>query len=42
MEKNLAYLADLLGHSSIETTRIYVAASVREHEALLNKMKLVF
>lgn len=42
IEKNLVYLADLLGHSSIETTRIYVAASMREHEALLNKMKLVF
>ena len=27
-EKNMAHLADILGHSSIETTRIYVAASI--------------
>lgn len=28
IEKNLSHLADILGHSSIETTRIYVAASI--------------
>lgn len=41
VEKNLAHLADILGHSSIETTRIYVAVSAREHEKILEKMGLV-
>lgn len=41
VEKNLALLADILGHSSIETTRIYVAASVRVHEHILRKMQLI-
>lgn len=41
VEKNLAYLADVLGHSRIETTRIYVAASVAAHEKILNQMELV-
>lgn len=41
VEKNLAHLADVLGHSSIETTRIYVAASAREYEKTLKRMKLV-
>ena len=41
IERNLCHLADILGHSSIETTRIYVAASTRQHERTLRKMKLV-
>lgn len=41
VEKNLAHLADVLGHSRIETTRIYVAASVTAHEKILSRMKLV-
>ncbi len=41
IEKNLAHLADVLGHSRIETTRIYVAVSVSEHQRTLSKMKLV-
>ena len=41
-EKDLAHLADLLGHSSIETTRIYVAVSARAHEQILEKMRLIF
>ena len=41
LEKNLAHLADILGHSSIETTRIYVSVSEREHQKTLAKMKLV-
>ncbi len=32
IEKDLSHLADVLGHSSIETTRIYVATSARQHE----------
>ena len=38
IDRNLPRLADILGHSSIETTRIYVAASVKEHEKILEKM----
>lgn len=41
MEKNISKLADLLGHSSIETTRIYIMESGAEHERLLNKMRLL-
>lgn len=40
IEKNLAHLADVLGHSSLETTRIYVAVSTEAHYQILNKMKL--
>jgi len=39
--KNLAHLADVLGHSRIETTRIYVAVSAAAHEKILDKMKLI-
>ena len=41
VEKNLAHLADILGHSSIETTRIYVAASASFYERTLHRMKLI-
>lgn len=41
VEKNLAHLADVLGHSRIETTRIYVAVSASAHERILNKMQLI-
>ena len=41
VEKNLAHLADVLGHSRIETTRIYVAASASVHEKILNRMQLI-
>lgn len=41
IEKNLAHLADVLGHSNIETTRIYVAVSAAAHEQVLNRMGLV-
>ncbi len=42
IKKDLCHLADILGHSSIETTRIYTATSAREQEAILNQMNLVF
>jgi len=32
MEKDIMKLGDLLGHSSIETTRIYIMATGKEHE----------
>lgn len=41
IEKNLAHLADILGHSSVETTRIYVAKDIQEHERTLMKMRLI-
>lgn len=41
IEKNLSKLADVLGHSSIETTRIYIMESGAEHERLLNQMHLL-
>ena len=39
---DVAKLADLLGHSSIETTRIYLISSGTEHERLLNSLQLVW
>ena len=41
IEKNLSKLADVLGHSNIETTRVYIMESGMEHERLLNRMKLL-
>lgn len=41
IEKNISKLADLLGHSSIETTRIYIMESGSEHERMLNRMHLL-
>lgn len=41
MDKDPLRLADLMGHSSLNTTRIYTAASGSEHEMWLNKMHLV-
>ena len=41
LEKNLSKLADLLGHSSIETTRIYIMESGAEHQKLLERMHLL-
>jgi len=39
--KDIGKLADILGHSSIETTRIYIKTSSQEHRQLLEKMKVV-
>ena len=36
--QDIAKLADLLGHSSVETTRIYVATSSNEHRAILDRL----
>lgn len=41
VDKNLAHLADVLGHSRIETTRIYVAVSAAAHQRTLNRMRLI-
>ena len=41
LERDLAKLADLLGHSSINTTRIYVRTTCAEHRKYLEQMQLV-
>ena len=41
MEKDIAKLADLLGHASVETTRIYLMESGREHERKVARLGLV-
>ena len=40
-EKDIAKLADLLGHASINTTRIYIMESGEEHERRMEKLGLV-
>ena len=40
-EKDIAKLADLLGHASINTTRIYVMESGAEHERRMERLGLV-
>lgn len=39
--RDIAKLADVLGHSSIETTRIYLAATGAEHVRQLERLRLV-
>lgn len=39
--KDIAKLADLLGHSSINTTRIYIMTTGKEHRRQLDRMGLV-
>lgn len=41
LEKDLVRLADILGHSSIETTRIYTKTSIRKCQGIMEKMNLV-
>lgn len=41
LEKDISRLADLLGHSSINTTRIYTLESGKQHVKQLERMKLV-
>lgn len=41
VEKDIAKLADVLGHSSIETTRIYIRTTGEEHQRQLDCMNLV-
>ena len=40
-QRDIAKLADVLGHSSIETTRIYLISSGQEHRAVLDRLQLV-
>lgn len=41
INKDIAKLADVLGHSSINTTRIYLMSTGKEHSNLLNKLQLI-
>lgn len=40
-QRDIAKLADVLGHSNIETTRIYLLSSGQEHQAVLDRLQLV-
>ncbi|HJA92168.1 MAG TPA: tyrosine-type recombinase/integrase [Candidatus Eisenbergiella merdipullorum] len=42
MEKDISHLADLLGHSSINTTRIYTTWSGRKQAEKLEKLELLW
>lgn len=41
MDKDIAKLADILGHASIDTTRIYIASSGKEHLQKMQRMHLI-
>lgn len=41
IEKDIAKLADVLGHTSIDTTRIYIITTGAEHKRKLETMRLV-
>lgn len=41
IEKDIAKLADILGHSNINTTRIYIITTCGEHRKRMERMKLV-
>lgn len=40
LKKDVVHLADLLGHASVETTRIYTASSGIGHSQVLSQMRL--
>lgn len=41
LEKDLVRLADILGHSSIETTRIYTKAGIKKCQSIMDRMDLL-
>ncbi len=41
IEKDIAKLADILGHSSINTTRIYIITTGNEHRQRMESMRLI-
>lgn len=41
IEKDIAKLADILGHSSIDTTRIYIISTGTEHRKRMENMQLI-
>ena len=40
LEKDIVKLADILGHSSIETTRIYIISTGKEHRRRMEQMRV--
>lgn len=41
IEKDIAKLADILGHSNVNTTRIYIVTSSVEHKRKMENMRLI-
>lgn len=41
IEKDIAKLADILGHSSINTTRVYIVTTGNEHRQRMESMRLI-
>ena len=41
IEKDIAKLADILGHSNINTTRIYIISTGTEHRKRMENMRLI-
>lgn len=41
IEKDIAKLADILGHSNINTTRIYIMTTFAEHKRKMENMRLI-
>ena len=41
IEKDIAKLADILGHSNINTTRIYIISTGAEHRRKMERMRLI-
>ncbi len=41
LEKDIVKLADILGHSSINTTRIYIVSTGAEHRRRMERMRLI-
>ena len=41
LEKDLSRLADILGHSNVNTTRIYTAESGAAHARQMNRLGLI-
>lgn len=42
IEKDISRLADILGHSNINTTRIYTKETCTQHEKIMSKMQLLY
>lgn len=41
IEKDIAKLADILGHSNIDTTRIYIMTAGGEHQRKIDRLGLI-
>ena len=41
MEKDVVKLADILGHSSVDTTRIYTISTGTEHRRCMENLRLI-